>query len=193
MSLRPCLFACLAALCAFVPQAEAQDQMRLRGSVVGLAGDVLSVSPSAGLTIPIQLKPDLDVQNVTKASASDLKEGVKIGAQLRTEADASLRVVQLIIFAQEEQAQKVSDANLMEAQILSLEKGEKGPLLTVKYAEGQKKLQVTQDTQLWRAANGSRADLRKGTSVSLSVIKEADGKLTSGKISVSPEGVAPPL
>lgn len=189
-SLAPCVLACLAGLCV---SAQSQDAMRLRGTIDSVSGEQLRVSPSAGITIPVELKPQTYVQTVTKAQASDLKEGVQIGAQVRTQPDATLNAVLIIIFASSEQATaQPADANLMVGQIVAQEKGEKGPVFTVKYADGQKRIVLTTDAQLWRVNAGQVSDLRKGASVSLSATKQSDGRLVTNRISVSPDAMAAP-
>jgi hypothetical protein len=191
-SLAPCVLACLAGLCV---TAQAQDAMRLRGTIESVNGEQLRVSPSAGITIPVVLKPQTYVQTVTKAQAGDLKEGVQIGAQMRTQPDATLNAVLLIIFATSEQAAaQPADVNLMVGQIVAQEKGEKGPIFTVRYADGQKRITLTPDAQLWRVNVGQVSDLRKGASVSLTATKESDGRLVTSRISVSPDAMtAPPI
>jgi hypothetical protein len=192
LALRPCVLACLAGLCV---SASAQDAMRLRGTIDSVNGELLRISPSVGISISVELKPQTFVQTVTKAQASELKEGVQIGAQVRTQPDATLNAVLIIIFATAEQAiQQPAEANLMVGQIVSQEKGEKGPIFTIKYADGQKRIVLMQDAQLWRVGMGQVSDLRKGSSVSLSATKEADGRLTTNRISVSPEVILlPPI
>jgi hypothetical protein len=189
--LSPCVFACLAGLCLDV---RAQDAMRLRGNIDSVVGELLRVSPSIGISIPVELKPQTVVQTLTKAQPTELKEGVQIGAQVRTQPDATLNAVLVIIFPSSVQSQQQGEANLMIGHIVAQEKGEKGPVFTVKYTEGQKRITLTSDAQLWRAAQGQISDLRKGASVSLSAIKQADGKLITDRISVSPDGMsAPPI
>ena len=159
LNLRPCVFACLAGLCV---SAQAQDTMRLRGTIDSVNGELLRISPSVGITIPVELKPQTFVQTVIKAQAGELKEGVQIGAQVRTQPDATLNAVLIIIFATSEQAtQQPAEANLMVGQIVAQEKGEKGPIFTVKYADGQKRITLTPDAQLWRVSTGQLSDLRK--------------------------------
>jgi hypothetical protein len=189
-ALRDWLVACLAGLCV---SAQAQDAIRLRGTIDSVNGLQLRVSPSVGISIPVELKPQTFVQMVTKAQAAELKEGVQIGAQVRTQPDASLSAVLIIIFATSEQAaQQPAEANLMVGQIVAQEKGEKGPIFTVKYSDGQKRITLTPDAQLWRVSTGQVSDLRKGSSVSLSATKEADGRLVTSRISVNPDAMAAP-
>ena len=151
------------------------------------------------MAVVVRLDADFTVQKVSKAAGDDVKPGVRIGAQVTTEADG-LRAVQIIIFPEtpsanstDSQASKVSDASLMIAEVMAREQTEKGPVITVQYADGQKRISLSPDTQIWKAFTGGKEDLRSGVSVSLSATRRGGEVMSTNKLTVSQGGLTPPL
>ena len=60
-------------------EAQAADTMRLRGTVVGLAGSTLTVKDQAGKTDAIALAEGWKISGVAKASAAEIKQGDFLG------------------------------------------------------------------------------------------------------------------
>ena len=179
--------------------AQAPDTIRLRGAIEKFDGNLLVVSPSKGVAVVVQLDADFTVQKVSKAAGDDVKPGARIGAQVTTEADG-LRAVQIIIFPEtpsanstDSQASKVSDASLMIAEVMAREQTEKGPVITVQYGEGQRRISLSPDTQIWKAFTGGKDDLRSGMSVSLSATRRGGEVMSTNKLTVSQGGLTPPL
>jgi hypothetical protein len=79
-----------------MPQAEAAENVRVRGTIVGLEGSTLTVKTREGPTSALALKPDWKVTGIAKASVEDIKPGDFVGiASLPAAAggDAALEVL----------------------------------------------------------------------------------------------------
>jgi hypothetical protein len=59
--------------------ALAQSNMRVRGTISSLDGDVLSVKSRDGKDLKLQLTPDAQVAVAKKLSLSDIKPGTYVG------------------------------------------------------------------------------------------------------------------
>src|SRR6185295_16763655 len=69
----------LLVLLAFSATALAQVPMRVRGTIVSLDGDVLSVTSRDGKVARLQLSPDAQVVTTKKVSADEFKPGSYVG------------------------------------------------------------------------------------------------------------------
>jgi len=72
--------------------------------------------------------------------------------------------------------------------------GVDGPLLSVKYKDGEKKLQVTPETVVVTYVIGNKADLKPGVKVFVAAApKLPDGSLDVANISYGKDGMTPPM
>ena len=68
-----------------------------------------------------------------------------------------------------------------------------GATLTLKYKEGEKKIDVTPETVIVTYAPGSKDELKAGAKIYIpAAMKQADGTLTAARINVG-RGIAPPM
>ena len=66
-----------------------------------------------------------------------------------------------------------------------------GPVITVKYKDGEKKIVVTPDSVLRAYVIGSRDELKPGAQVAAFAVKKPDGTLEAPRINVGRDGVVP--
>jgi hypothetical protein len=65
--------------------------------------------------------------------------------------------------------------------------------MTLKYKEGEKKIDVTPETVIVMYAAGSKDELKPGAKIYIpGAIKQADGSLMTGRVNVGRD-VAPPM
>ena len=68
-----------------------------------------------------------------------------------------------------------------------------GSTMTLKYKEGEKKIDVTPETVIVMYAAGSKDELKPGAKIYIpGAIKQADGSLMTGRVNVGRD-VAPPM
>jgi hypothetical protein len=68
-----------------------------------------------------------------------------------------------------------------------------GRQLTVQYKEGSKIITVPSETPIVTFVPAERADLKPGTPVFVIAMEAADGTLSTGRVMVGKNGVAPPM
>jgi hypothetical protein len=67
-------------------------------------------------------------------------------------------------------------------------------MLTVKYKDGEKKIQVTPDTAVVTYVTGSAEDLKPGTRIFVAAgKKQADGTVQTPRITYGKDGLTPPM
>ncbi len=72
--------------------------------------------------------------------------------------------------------------------------GVDGPVLSVKYKDGERNVMVTPETAVVTIVAGDKADLKPGTKVFVAAAKkQADGTLQSPRITYGKDGLTPPM
>ena len=85
---------------AFTAHAQAQDVKpeRIRGDIVSLQGDVLTVHRRSGDVVSIDLKPGSAIAALKPIALSDIKAGSYVGAQAMADADGKLTAASVLVF-----------------------------------------------------------------------------------------------
>lgn len=71
--------------------------------------------------------------------------------------------------------------------------GVSGPVLSLAYEGGSKRVVVAPDTVIVKAASAERSDLVAGAPVLVTAQRDATGALTASRVTVGNRGVAPPM
>ena len=176
--------------------AVAQAPTRVRGTITSLDGDVLSVKARDGKDLKIQLAPDTQVAVTKKASMADFKPGSYVGVTSQKGPDG--RLVARRVHALGPQVPQMHgawdsmpDSMMTNANLESSAQVTGGNELTLKYKDGEQKILVTPQTEYFTFAPGSRADLKPGETIFTGARNEG-GKLVTGRIAVSKDGINPP-
>jgi hypothetical protein len=186
----------LAALVLFSSLAVAQAPARVRGTITGLDGDVLSVKSRDGKELKIHLTPDAQVATTKAATMADFKPGSYVGVTSLKGPDG--RLVARRVHALGPQVppmhgawDSIPDSMMTNANLESSAQVSGGNELTLKYKGGEQKILVTPQTQFFTFVPGSRADLKPGETIFTGARNES-GKLVAQRIAVSKDGVHPP-
>jgi hypothetical protein len=187
----------LLALLAFGATALAQAPMRIRGTIVGLSGDVLAVKTREGRDVNINLAPDAQVVTTRKVSADEFKPGSYVGVTSLKGPDG--RLVAKRVHALGPQVPQMHGAwdsipgsMMTNSSITAIAKTGSGGELTLKNKDGEQKILVTPETEYYNFVPGTRADLRKGETIFTGARVESDGKFSTARVAVSKDGVKPP-
>ena len=188
----------LALLCLLLitTSALAQAPTRVRGTITGLDGDVLSVKSRDGKDVKIHLTPDAQVATTKRATMADFKPGSYVGVTSVKGPDGRLvarRVHQLGPQVPQMHGawDSIPNSMMTNANLESSAQISGGNELTLKYKDGEQKILVTPETQFFNFQPGSRADLKRGETIFTGARNEG-GKLVAQRISVSKDGVNPP-
>ncbi|HEY5900367.1 MAG TPA: DUF5666 domain-containing protein [Burkholderiales bacterium] len=189
----------LAALAmAFVSAtALAQTNVRVRGTISEVNGDVLTVKSREGRDIKLNLAPDAQVVTTKKTSAAEFKPGSYIGVTSVKGPDG--RLVAKRIHALGPQVPQmhgawdsIPNSMMTNANLASSAQVSGGNELTLKYKDGEQKILVTPETEYFTFEPGTRADLKPGETIFSGARVEGDGKFMTQRVAVSKNGVKPP-
>jgi hypothetical protein len=177
--------------------AMAQTNVRVRGTITALNGDVLMVKSRDGRDIALNLAPDAQVVITKKVTAEEFKPGSYVGVTSVKGPDG--RLVAKRVHALGPQVPQmhgawdsIPDSMMTNANIASSAKVSGGDELTLKYKDGEQKILVTPETEYYNFAPGSRADLKPGETIFSGARVEGDGKFMAQRVAVSKDGVKPP-
>ena len=183
--------------------AQAQN-VRVRGTIEKLDGNILTVKSRDGADLKLALKDNVRVAGVVKASLTDVKPDTNVAITSRPRPDGTLEAVELRIFPAGQPFNSFhSDWDLMPNSFMtngSLQTsvaGVDGQTLTVKYKvqgkpDEEKKIVVTPKTIIATTVPGTKEDLKPGLKVFVAgAPRLPDGSLDVAAIQVEKE-IPPP-
>jgi hypothetical protein len=183
--------------------AQAQN-VRVRGTIEKLDGNVLTVKSRDGAELKLTLKDNVRVAGVVKAAVADIKADSNVAITSRPRADGTLEAFELRIAPAGQPFNSFhSEWDLMPNSFMTngaLQTsitGVDGQVLTVKYKvtgkpDEEKKLIVTPKTIIATTVAGTKEDLKPGLKVFVAgAPKLPDGSLDVAAIQVEKE-IPPP-
>ncbi len=177
--------------------AMAQANVRVRGTISELKGDVLMVKSRDGRDMQLHLAPNVQVVTTKQASAADFKPGSYIGVTSVKGPDG--RLVAKRVHALGPQVPQmhgawdsIPNSMMTNANLVSSAQVSGGNELTLKYKDGEQKILVTPQTEYYTFEPGTRADLKPGETIFTIARVEGDGRFVTQRITVSKGGVKPP-
>ncbi len=188
-----------------VTTASAQQPQRVRGTIEKVDGNTLLVKPPTGASITLMLTPNAAVVGVLKASIADIKEGSYIGSGAMPQPDGTQKAVEVHIFAESQRGTGDGhrdgwDGSPYGASVGTMTNGAvgqavssvDGPVITVKYKDGEKKIVVTPNVPIVRYEVGDKSELKPGAAIAVAAAtKKPDGTFEAARINVGRNGVVP--
>jgi hypothetical protein len=184
--------------------AQQSPPVRVRGTVEGVDGDMVTVKSRDGAELKLKLKDNVRIGGVVKASLTDVKADTNVAITSRPRPDGTLEAVELRIAPAGQPFNSFhGDWDLMPNSFMtngSLQTsvaGVDGQVLTVKYKvqgkpDEEKKIIVTPKTIIATTVPGTKADLKPGLKVFVAgAPKLPDGSLDVAAIQVEKE-IPPP-
>ena len=181
-----------------VTVAQAQTSARVRGTIVAVAGDVLSVKSREGQNLDITLADNLTVSVVKAIRFDEFKQGDKVGATTLpgpSGMPVAIEVHYLPPGVPEGQGpwDLQPGSTMTNASVAAMITGTGTRELTLQFKDKSETILVPDSAALARTVAGSRADLMVGESVFTVAQTAGDGKLSAARIMVGKDGVKPPL
>ena len=175
--------------------AQAQN-MRVRGTVTSLDGDVLSVKTREGKDVKVQLAPDAQVVTTKKVSAGEFKPGSYVGVTSVKGPDGKLLAKRVHALGPQVPQMHgawdgIPNSMMTNSNITNITKAGKGNELTLTNKDGEQKILVDAETEYYNFVPGTRADLKKGETIFTGARVDGD-KLLAQRVTVSKDGVKPP-
>jgi hypothetical protein len=190
-----------------IASASAQN-VRVRGTIEQVDGPVLTVKSREGQSLKVKLADDAKVVAMVKAQLADIKPGSFVGSTAMPEDNGHWQAVEVHIFPEAMRGTGEGDrpfdyrpkSTMTNGTVgdvsggsgaAAVEKTE-GTTITLKYKEGEKKIDVVPATVIYTYAPGSKDELKPGAVVNAAATKQPDGSLMSARINVA-RGVNPPM
>jgi hypothetical protein len=173
--------------------AQTPTELRISGTVEKLDGDLLALSLSQGISIVVRLDSEPRVNSVAKGSGSDLKAGSQVSAQVKSGQSGDLIATQIVLFSAGSAVPGPDDAQLLTT-IKETNASPERSVLTVAVKGEDRKITIEPDTAIWIARAARTADIKVGSSVTMTAMKREDGSLQVLRASIGPPGAdTPPL
>src|SRR3977135_250809 len=146
---------------------------RVRGTIEGVAGDVLDVKSRSGEDFKLRMASHMRLVGITKISLSDIKVGSFVGATTVPGSDGTNNAVEVHVFPEEMRGTGEGsrpfdlrpNSTMTNATVAESVTGNDGHTLLVKYKDGEKKVVVSAETPVVTYVPGDKADLKAGAKV----------------------------
>src|SRR5580700_1536316 len=156
-AIRAALFFVAAAL-ATTAMAQAPQTVHLRGVIEKADGNTVTAKSDKGDELKINLADKMLVVAVVKASMADIKDGDFIGSGATPQPDGSQKAIEVHIFAESMRGtgegfrpwDGAPNSTMTNGTVGASVTGVEGPIITVKYKDGEKKIIVTPSVPIVR-------------------------------------------
>jgi hypothetical protein len=185
--------------------AQQTQNVRVRGTVESVEGDVVTVTSRDGAKLNLKLKDGATVRAVVPAKLTDIKAGTNVGITSSPAADGSLTAVEVHIFPAGQNVNAVHfpwdlmpNTFMTNGPVQTSVAAVDGQVLTVQYKAGdkveEKQIKVTPKTIIVGYEPATKADLKPGVKVFVAgAPKLPDGSLEVAAISYGKNGMTPPM
>lgn len=182
------------ALILAVSTALAQGNMRVRGTITSIDGDVLSVKSRDGKDMKLQLTPDAQVATAKKLSLEQIKPGTYVGVtSLQQGGRLVAKEVHLIPPAAPagHMSWDLMPGSMMtNANLDAVVQAAGGNQITLKYKDGEQRITVPSGTPIVGFDNADRSALKPGETIWTNARVDGE-RLVANRIQVSKDGVKP--
>jgi hypothetical protein len=184
-----------------VTSASAQQTQRVRGTIEKVDGNTLLIKGPDGAPVTLMLADNALIVGVVKATIADIKEGSYIGSGALPQPDGTQKAVEVHIFAESQRGtgdghrtnwDGALGGTMTNGAVGQSVSGVDGPVVTVKYKDGEKKVFVGPNVPIVRYEVGDKTELKPGAAISVAAAtKKPDGTFSSARINVGRGGVVP--
>ena len=187
---------------AILSPAQAAENVRVRGTIVGLDGSTLTVKTREGPNAMLMMKPGWKMAGVAKASVDDIKPGDFVGIASLPTASGGDGAVEVLVFPPAMKGTGEGSypwdlkpkSSMTNATVTNAVKGVEGRTLDLSYSGGkEKKISIPDGVPIVTFGPATEADLKPGATVFVPAQRGDDGALAAGFVVVGTNGVDPPM
>lgn len=176
--------------------ANAQQDVRVRGTIAAFDGKTVSVKSRDGAELQVEVPDNAPVSTTRPLALSDLKLGSVVGVTSVKRADGALvaidvRPIPPTVRQGLSPYDLQPESTMTNATLEGVADATGGQELTLNYQSVKMKVLVPPGTPMSQATPGSRADIKTGETVFLTARPGEGGKLTAVRVQVSKDGVKP--
>jgi uncharacterized protein (DUF2147 family) len=185
-------------ICLALP-ASAQEITRIRGTIERIEGPVYVIKSRDGTELKLTLTDNPLFVAIAPATVADIKPGMFVGSAGMMQPDGTQKAIEVHIFPESmrgtgeghydwdlKPASKMTNGNVEQTVA-----GVDGPVLSVKYKGGEKKLMVTPETVVVTYVPGNKDEVKPGTKVFVAAKKQSDGTYQAPRITYGKNGAGP--
>jgi hypothetical protein len=172
----------------------------VKGTVVNLSGDVLTVKSNAGETVQVHISDKTGISAHAKRTLADIKPGDFVGSAAVPGPNGKLVAQEVHIFPEalrgtyeghHDMPGGDPGRTMTNASVSGIAGATNGTTLTLKYPDGQQDIVVGPDVPVFAIVPGDRTWLTPGMAVSAFGQKAADGTITAFGVFVEHDGQKP--
>ncbi len=190
------LAGCLIAVAAV---AQTAPPTRIRGTIDAVTSNSITIKTREGPTVEVALNDPLTVLTVKRLTLDDIKQGSYVGVTSKTGADGKAEAVEVHVLppgtGEGHRPWDLQPGTMMtNANVSALVHAKAGRDLTLTYQGGSQQITVPADAPIVTFAPATRDDLKPGAYVLIfAATPNADGKLSTSRLTVGTNGVNPPM
>lgn len=193
------LAACAALL--FAAPTQAQTNVRIRGAITGLDGQVLSVKTREGPEVKIKLNDNYAVAAVVPIAMDQIQPGSYIGSAAMKQPDGTLKAVEVLVFPAAMKGANeghypwdlMPESTMTNATVEAVVDGTAGRVMSLTYKGGTQKITVPAGVPIVTFEPGDKSMLTPGALVFVGTQQAADGSFSAGRVNVGKNGFKPPM
>jgi hypothetical protein len=180
---------------------QAAPTTRLRGVIDKVDGGAVLAKSSKGDELKLRLVDKALVVAVVKVSMADIKPGLFIGSGAMPQPDGSQQALEVHIFAESMRGtgeghrpwDGAPNATMTNGTVGASVSGVDGPIVTVLYKDGEKRIIVGPNVPIVRYEIADPSAITPGAPfTAVATGKEADGTFNVSRINVGRGGASPP-
>ena len=180
---------------------QAAQPQRLRGTVDAVDGQMLMLKSRDGGMVHVNLTDKTGYTGVVKASLDDIKPDKFVGIASMPQADGSHKALEVLIFPDSMRGSNEGhyawdlqpQSMMTNANVTQVVEKVDGPVLTLKYKDGEKKIIVPKDTPIVTFDKADKSDVKAGAHAMVVAVKEDNGSWRANRILVGKNGTIPPM
>jgi hypothetical protein len=178
--------------------AQAPQMVRVRATLEDVSVPMLTAKSRDGAEMKIKLADNAPVNEVVKASLSDIKDNSYIAVTAMPQPDGTQKAVAILIFPEAMRGvgeghrpwDLEPNSTMTNATVAEQVAGTDGQTVTVKYKDGDKKILVTPATIIVTYKKSAASDLKAGQKIFVAAAKKLDdGTLEAPNVAYGDVGV----